>query len=226
MTYEEIKETIEAGCKRAFKRRGPSGKLGITRTRLVPRVVYEEVEVSQPKTVEEIASNIRKGHIAAEERRRKAQEAKALAKEDAEEIKRRGYKIEYNLDPGQDITIAYKWDFMSGQTEVYFAWRSSKDTFSRKAARRALLKHMDAGTHKLTFRVGNPHRSRISAGTVTAILERVETHPQEFPSDLVSEIRSNDSTIRLMKTVGKFLMSGKTDKEFNAEMSKLTSLLK
>ncbi len=110
------------------------------------------------------------------------------------------WKLHYNI-LGTPLSLAYKWE--NDKATIYFTTMSEEDTFSRPAARAALRKHIMEQTHRLGFRLsrlGGRHSTQDWAIFISLLsarlLERMETHPQEFPRKYVREalrVRDYDS---------------------------------
>ena len=185
MTQAEILEKVTAGREKARQRRGISERLGIRRTREIKRTVVEEVVVSEPKTPEEIQQSILDSQAAAEAKRFSQAEAKKEAKSVVDRINELGFRLDYDITPFRVISIAYKWDSQTSRLTIYFSVLSKKDSFSRPAARAALLKHIEAGTHEIQARTDLPDRKSIQEALAKGIQDRIVTHPHEFPSEMV-----------------------------------------
>ncbi len=127
------------------------------------------------------------GQALAVHRREEIAKLQTKAKDDAKKLKDMGLKLDYEIAPGRMVSLAYKWDFSSGEATVIFAIRSPKDEFSRRGAREALLKHIENGTHSFNFRSNSFNRSVLQKQFAKSIRKRVATHPQEFPNVMVKE---------------------------------------
>lgn len=200
MTLKEIREKVAAGREKARQRRGASDKLGISRTRTMMRPT--EVEVSRPRTEDEIIDRIRSGREKAAERRQRVLARRMEAKEAAAKIREKGYQLDYEMLPGRGLSLAYKIDKDTNAVDLYFAVRSPKDAFSRNAARKAILEHMAADTHHVTFTAESLEREELFEQVSELIFERFVEKPEEFPNIIVERMTAaRELRARLMKMV-------------------------
>lgn len=133
----------------------------------------------------EIQARIETGRARGRERKEELSErnraARALAKEDSDYIKGRGYRLDYDFLSPRVLTVAYKWDFVTGETDLYFTIKSTLDQFSKRDARASLREHMELGTHHLQFKCGTIERRIFQRRVINQLRERVLTHGNEFP---------------------------------------------
>lgn len=192
MTGQEINAKVAAGRKKAEQRRGSGNQMGLAKTRMVEKVVWEQ-EVIPAKTPEEVVASIKAGQERARKRHEEVLLARQEAKKVSQTIQKRGYKLDYDLTHDKRIAMAYTWDFQTGKAEVFFTVRSEKDQFSRREARASLLDHMNEGSHCLAFRINNLERSFVKKVVEHKLVERTKTHPHEFPSKFVSSVALRNS---------------------------------
>ena len=146
-------------------------------------------------TQTEIIERRAAGTSRALDRRERVQKQKAENKRVSAELLDRGFRLGYDLYEGYEpelrgsrkFSTAYKWDFATGEALVYFSVRSAKDSFSRPAARAALLEHIENETNVLRFRCSNSSHETLSRGIWKALIERMSSHSWEFPTKLVKD---------------------------------------
>jgi hypothetical protein len=96
-----------------------------------------------------------------------------------------GLRVDYNLFGAQAISIAYKWNFDSGNGSIFFTVRSNKDQFCRASALTSLVKHMKENSNEIKFRSGGINRKILKKKLIESLSERMESKPYRFPSKLI-----------------------------------------
>jgi hypothetical protein len=154
----------------------------------------------------EIDRRISAVHSRANERRMAIETCRRLSKEVTKTLRKAMWNLDYDILPGRKISVAYRWD-NNGNVLMHFAIRSDKDHFSRAEARRALLTHIEEGTHVLKFDVKKPSKTSrvrwtdrdvLSFPATAALAERMLTHSNEFPKRLVKDFIKFDRIVRLI----------------------------
>jgi len=168
-------------------------------------VTQEEFDAFPP----EVQERIERSRLVSEEMRALRAAAREQKRLDVESLQSGKWKLRYTKVGGQGLALATKWDHVSGAYLAIFTVRSRRDQFSRPDARRALVEHILAGTHRLAgvvtpvstgkmVKVGMVDQGRFNrdlkdrcrklnsyledATIGASLFERMQTHPHEFPS--------------------------------------------
>lgn len=144
-------------------------------------------------TEKELQDRIAKAVDKAAEKIKARAMAKVWEKDTTKKIVEAGYSLRYY----DRVSFAYKDDI------AFFTVRSTKDSFSRPAARKALLHHIEEGTHRFNIAVPNaegknfPLEEDLTMALSIGLAKRAKTAPHEVPSKYRKELRKKlDGVLR------------------------------